>query len=126
MIEDDVFVASHVVISGFCRVGRWSYLGVNSSVRDGLSLTEDCVIGAGAVVVKPTDSRQVYVGNPGRATGRDSFSVFTCLWTRWAVRSAMVSFKLPDAGQAIPDREPGARPRLASAPERRVRAQGAA
>jgi len=76
VIEDDVFVASHVVISGFCRVGRWSYLGVNSSVRDGLSLAEDCVIGAGAVVVKPTDSRQVYVGNPARATGRDSFRVF--------------------------------------------------
>ena len=32
--------------------------------------------GAGAVVVKDTDSRQVYVGNPARATGRDSFSAF--------------------------------------------------
>ena len=76
VIEDNCFVASHVVISGFCRVGRWSYLGVNSSIRDGLSLAEDCVIGAGAVVVKDTGTRQVYVGNPARPTGRDSFSVF--------------------------------------------------
>lgn len=76
VIEDDCFVASHVVISGFCRVGRWSYLGVNSTVRDELSLAEDCVIGAGAVVVKDTEARQVYVGNPARATGRDSFSTF--------------------------------------------------
>jgi sugar O-acyltransferase (sialic acid O-acetyltransferase NeuD family) len=76
VIEDDCFVTSHVVISGFCRVGRWSYLGVNSSVRDELSLAEDSVIGAGAVVVKDTEARQVYVGNPARPTGRDSFSVF--------------------------------------------------
>jgi sugar O-acyltransferase (sialic acid O-acetyltransferase NeuD family) len=76
VIEDDCFVTSHVVISGFCRVGRWSYLGVNSSIRDELSLAEDTVIGAGAVVVKDTEARQVYVGNPARATGRDSFSVF--------------------------------------------------
>jgi acetyltransferase-like isoleucine patch superfamily enzyme len=57
-------------------VGRCSYLGVNSSVRDELSIAEDCVIGAGAVMVKDADARQVYVGNPARATGRDSFSVF--------------------------------------------------
>jgi sugar O-acyltransferase (sialic acid O-acetyltransferase NeuD family) len=76
VIEDDCFVTSHVVISGFCRVGRWSYLGVNSTFRDELSVAEDCVVGAGAVVVKDTDARQVYVGNPARATGRDSFSVF--------------------------------------------------
>ncbi len=76
VIEDDCFIASHVVISGFCTVGRWSYLGVNSSLRDELSLAEDCVIGAGAVVVKDTEARQVYVGNPARASGRDSFSVF--------------------------------------------------
>lgn len=77
VIEDDCFITSHVVISGFCRVGRWSYLGVNSSVRDELSLAEDCVIGAGAVVVKDTEAHQVYVGNPARTTGRDSFSVFS-------------------------------------------------
>jgi sugar O-acyltransferase (sialic acid O-acetyltransferase NeuD family) len=76
VIEDDCFISSHVVISGFCRIGRWSYLGVNSSVNDELKLAEDCVIGAGAVVVKNTEPRQVYVGNPARATGRDSFAVF--------------------------------------------------
>jgi sugar O-acyltransferase (sialic acid O-acetyltransferase NeuD family) len=76
VIEDDCFITSHVVVSGFCRIGRWSYLGVNSSVNDQLRLAEDCVIGAGAVVVKNTEPRQVYVGNPARPTGRDSHAVF--------------------------------------------------
>ena len=81
VIENDCFIASHVVISGFCTVGRGSYLGVNSSVNDQLSLAEDCVIGAGAVVVENTEPRQVYVGNPARATGRDSFAVFNVATT---------------------------------------------
>jgi sugar O-acyltransferase (sialic acid O-acetyltransferase NeuD family) len=76
VIEDDVFIASHAVISGFVTVGRSSYLGVNCCVADTLTLGHDCVIGAGAVVVKNTEPRQVYVGNPARATGRDSFDTF--------------------------------------------------
>jgi sugar O-acyltransferase (sialic acid O-acetyltransferase NeuD family) len=76
VIEDDCFVSSHVVISGFCRIGRWSFLGVNSAINDQLVVAEDCIIGAGAVVVRNTEPRQIYVGNPARATGRDSFAVF--------------------------------------------------
>jgi sugar O-acyltransferase (sialic acid O-acetyltransferase NeuD family) len=75
-IEDDVFVASHAVISGFCTVGRSAYLGVNCTIANDLALAEDCIIGAGAVVVKDTEARQVYVGNPARATGRDSHVTF--------------------------------------------------
>jgi sugar O-acyltransferase (sialic acid O-acetyltransferase NeuD family) len=74
VIEDDCFIASHVVISSACTIGRGSYLGVNSCLRDGLSLGEECVIGAGAVVVKDTKPHEVYVGNPARPTGRDSLT----------------------------------------------------
>jgi sugar O-acyltransferase (sialic acid O-acetyltransferase NeuD family) len=76
VIEADCFVASHAVISGFCEIGRSSYLGVNCCVADNLSVAEDCVIGAGAVVVKSTEAGQVYVGNPARATGRSSLATF--------------------------------------------------
>lgn len=76
VINDDCFISSHVVVSGFCQVGRSAYLGVNSCVADNRSLAEDCVVGAGAVVVKDTQPRQVYVGNPAKATGRDSFETF--------------------------------------------------
>src|SRR5262249_10836294 len=33
-IEDDCFIASHVVISGGVTVGRGSFIGVNATVRD--------------------------------------------------------------------------------------------
>lgn len=75
-IADDCFISSQVVISGFCSVGRGSFLGVNSCVADNVAIAEDCVVGAGAVVVKDTRARQVYYGNPARPTGSDSFAAF--------------------------------------------------
>ncbi len=75
-IGADCFVSSHVVISGFCTIGSGSYLGVNCAIANDLTVGRDCVIGAGAVVIADADPRSVYVGNPARATGRDSFDTF--------------------------------------------------
>lgn len=80
-IHDDVFISSHVVISGFCEIGRSCFLGVNSTFADNLTIAEDCVIGAGAVVVKKTKPGGVYVGNPAK---------------RLEVSDAYRSFKVPD------------------------------
>jgi len=76
VIEDDCCLAPNATVAGFCRVGRGSFLGVGCCVSDVLSIASDCIIGAGAVVIRDTEPRQVYVGNPARPTGSDSFEVF--------------------------------------------------
>jgi sugar O-acyltransferase (sialic acid O-acetyltransferase NeuD family) len=76
-IEEDVFMASHVVVSGYCRIGARSFVGVNSTFGDNVQIAADSVIGAGAVVVKTiAEPRGVHVGSPARATGRDAFATF--------------------------------------------------
>jgi sugar O-acyltransferase (sialic acid O-acetyltransferase NeuD family) len=80
-IGDDVFISSHVVISGFCEIGRSSFLGVNCCFADYTKVADDCVVGAGAVVVKDTEPGGVYVGNPAR---------------RLESRDAYLAFKVPD------------------------------
>lgn len=80
-IADDVFISSHVVISGFCEIGHSSFLGVNSTFADNIKCAEDCVIGAGAVVVKNTKPGGVYVGNPAK---------------RMELGDAYTAFKVPD------------------------------
>lgn len=75
-IGDHCFVSSHVVISGFCKIGSSCFLGVNSCFADNLTVAPDCVVGAGAVVVKDTEPRRVYVGNPAKPLDRDSFESF--------------------------------------------------
>lgn len=76
VIGDNTFVSSHVVISGFCDIGESCFLGVNSCFNDKVKVGHDCVIGSGAVVIKDLEPRGVYVGNPARPTGGDSFDAF--------------------------------------------------
>lgn len=76
VIHDHCFISSHVVISGFCEIGRYTFMGVNSCVGNDLKVGEDNVIGSGAVVVKNTDAGKVYVGNPAKALEKSSFDTF--------------------------------------------------
>lgn len=52
IVEDDVFITSHVVVSGSARIGRGSFLGVNATLRNEVSIGQQCVLGAGAIVLE--------------------------------------------------------------------------
>jgi sugar O-acyltransferase (sialic acid O-acetyltransferase NeuD family) len=52
IVEDDVFLASHVVVSGGVRVGQGSFVGVNVTIRDRVTIGKKCVLGAGALVLE--------------------------------------------------------------------------
>lgn len=64
VIEDDVFMASHVVVSGFCRLGRSSFFGVNAAMGPHVSVGADNYIGMGAVLTASTEPDGIYQGNP--------------------------------------------------------------
>jgi sugar O-acyltransferase (sialic acid O-acetyltransferase NeuD family) len=61
-IGDHCYITSHVVVSGHCHVGPYCFLGVNATLRDSLTIAERCVIGAGALIMKDTKPREVYLG----------------------------------------------------------------
>lgn len=61
-IGDHAFLTSHVVVSGHVNIGAYSFLGVNSTLRDGITLAERSIIGAGATIVKNTVDSGVYMG----------------------------------------------------------------
>lgn len=61
-IGDHCFISSHVVISGGAVVEPYSFLGVNSCLRDGVHIARGSVIGMGAVVVKDTQENCTYIG----------------------------------------------------------------
>jgi sugar O-acyltransferase (sialic acid O-acetyltransferase NeuD family) len=71
-IADHVFIASHAVISGFCRIGSYSFLGVNCTLRDDLTIAEGSLIGAGAAIMGDTEPDGVYL--PPRAVKIDKLS----------------------------------------------------
>ncbi len=57
VIKDNVFISSHVVVSGNCVVDEYCFLGVNATLRDGINLGKSVVVGAGALVMKDCDER---------------------------------------------------------------------
>jgi sugar O-acyltransferase (sialic acid O-acetyltransferase NeuD family) len=66
-LDDHCFVSSQVVLSGRVHVGARCFLGVNSCVRQGVTIAPDCLVGAGAVILRDTQPGQVFVvkGTPG-------------------------------------------------------------
>ncbi|MEM9024043.1 MAG: sugar O-acyltransferase, partial [Bacteroidota bacterium] len=65
VIDDHNFISSHVVISGFVHVKSHCFLGVNATFRDSIVVEKENIIGAGAVIMKSTQEKGVYL--PERA-----------------------------------------------------------
>jgi sugar O-acyltransferase (sialic acid O-acetyltransferase NeuD family) len=61
-IDDHCFISSHVVISGHCTIGASCFIGVNATLRNGLTIGERTLIGAGALIMKDTKPGSVHVG----------------------------------------------------------------
>ena len=61
-IEDDVFMASHIVVSGGVRIGQGCFIGVNATLRDHITLGARCVVGAGALLLADAEPEGVYMG----------------------------------------------------------------
>lgn len=64
VIEDDVFMSSHVVVSGFCRIGARSFVGVNAALAAHVAVAQDNYIAMGAVLTASTEPDGIYQGNP--------------------------------------------------------------
>ena len=73
VISSHSFVSSHVVISGGCIIEPYCFLGVNSCLRDGITIGEKSVVGAGSIVLKDCPPRSVFASQEtkNRVINRD-------------------------------------------------------
>lgn len=62
----NVEVTAGAIIGGFVEIGEHGYLGVNTSIRNRISLGNKCLIGMGAVVTKTVENNIIVVGNPAK------------------------------------------------------------
>ena len=60
IVEDHCFISSHVVVSGRVRVGAGSFIGVNATLRNAITIAPHTLISAGAVIMKDTAEDAVY------------------------------------------------------------------
>ena len=59
-IHDHSFMTSHVVISGKCVIGENTFIGVNSCLRDGITIEHHSVVGAGSIVMNDALPHSVF------------------------------------------------------------------
>ncbi len=65
-IDDFVHVSVGTKLAGSVTVGKRTWLGVGATISNGISICSDCMIGAGAVVVKDIVEPGTYVGVPAK------------------------------------------------------------
>lgn len=75
VIEDHCFISSHVVVSGHCRIAPYCFIGVNATLRNGITVARSTLIGAGAVVMEDTVAEGVYVPQRAQLIARKSGEV---------------------------------------------------
>jgi sugar O-acyltransferase (sialic acid O-acetyltransferase NeuD family) len=71
-IGDHCFITSHVVISGYVKVGNNCFFGVNATIRDAVTIAPETLVAAGAIVMKDTEPKGVYL--PARTVKHDKTS----------------------------------------------------
>ena len=74
-IEDNCYLSPRVVIAGYTNIKEYSFLGINSIIRNDIEISKECIIGMGAVVLKNTVEKSVYIGNPAKLYSSDSSKI---------------------------------------------------
>lgn len=63
------------MISGNVQIGESCFIGVNATFRDGIVVAPECVIGAGALIMKNTEHGGVYAPRGTEPIGRKSWDL---------------------------------------------------
>lgn len=66
-IADFVHVSPGAHLAGMVEIGKKTWIGIGSIISNNLTITGNCKIGAGAVVVKDISESGTYVGVPARS-----------------------------------------------------------
>ena len=53
-------------MSGHCHIKNGAFLGVNSTLRDGITIGENSIIGMGSVVTKNVPDNETWIGSPAK------------------------------------------------------------
>ncbi len=65
-LHKNVEITAGAIVAGFSELNERSYLGVNASIRNRISIGANAVIGMGAVVTKTIEEDMIVAGNPAR------------------------------------------------------------
>jgi len=75
-IDDHVFFTSHVVMSGNCHIKERAWIGVNATLRDGITIGEGSLIAMGSLITRNTEDDSFYMGVPAKGQTKKASEVY--------------------------------------------------
>lgn len=66
IIKSFSHISVGTMLAGNVYVGEKTWIGIGASVKNGITICDNCLIGAGAVVVKDIVKPGIYIGVPAR------------------------------------------------------------
>ncbi len=66
VIEDFAHISIGTKLAGIVKIGKKTWVGAGAVVIIGINICEDCMIGAGAVIVRNIEEPGTYVGVPAK------------------------------------------------------------
>ncbi len=77
IVEEHCWLSPKVAVAGFCHIGENTFIGVNATVGDSVTIAKDIIVGAGAVTVKDlNESGSIYIGSPAKKTTKSAYQQF--------------------------------------------------
>lgn len=66
IVGEDTFVVGETIMFGSSSTGNQAYLSGNSTIRNGIHIGDEAVVGMGSVVVKNVEAGRTIKGNPAK------------------------------------------------------------
>lgn len=66
VLKDFVHISPNAALGGTVCVGEKTHIGIGATVKNNIDICNDCIIGAGAVVVKDIKDSGTYIGVPAK------------------------------------------------------------
>lgn len=75
VIEAYCFLSLRVAFGGYTKLGHNSFVGLNTTVKDDVTIGVYNIVGCGANVIKSTNDYNITIGNPGVSRQKDTMSI---------------------------------------------------
>ena len=70
VIKSFAHISVGTMLGGNVTVGTGTWVGIGATVKNGITICDNCLIGAGAVVVKDIEMPGIYIGNPAKCMNK--------------------------------------------------------
>ncbi len=66
IIEDNCFLTSNITLGGHITIGANSFVGLSATINQRVKIGEECIIGAGTLITKDVNDKEVYAENSSK------------------------------------------------------------